>query len=187
MGRSPLWEGGQGASRWAGDPRDALPRDENVGAIVDLERAALARRSRIERLSDGITGFLGSSLFLVLHVIWFACWIVAGLQIVPGVPAFDHFPFGLLTMIVSLEAIFLAIFVLISQNRMARLADRRAHLDLQVNMLAEQEITSILRLVQEIRDQLGIASGNDVELARQLRPTDVKTLSAELEQQLPGE
>jgi uncharacterized membrane protein len=91
-------------------------------------------------------------------------------------------------MVVSLEAIFLAIFVLISQNRMARLADHRAHLDLQINLLAEQEITTTLKFVQEIRAHLGIDGGRQaVELERLLKPTDVQQLSTELTEQLPNE
>ena len=90
-------------------PPNAPRRNENIRSIVDLEHAALARRSPTERLSDGITRFLGSGLFLIFHVVWFAFWILAGLEAVPGLPKFDQFPFGLLTMLVSLEAIFLAI------------------------------------------------------------------------------
>ena len=168
-------------------PPDAPRRNENIRSIVDLEHAALARRSPTERLSDRITRFLGSGLFLIFHVVWFAFWILAGLEAIPGLPKFDQFPFGLLTMIVSLEAIFLAIVVLISQNRMSRLADRRAHLDLQVNLLAEQEITTMLNLVQEIRDHLGIPPRDDVEIARQSKPMDVKKLSTELDRHLPDD
>ena len=122
-------DGGQDVLDPAVHPPDASRRNDNIRNIVDLEHAALARRSPTERLSDGITRFLGSCLFLIFHVVWFAFWILAGLEAIPGLPKFDQFPFGLLTMIVSLEAIFLAIVVLISQNRMSRLADRRAHLD----------------------------------------------------------
>ena len=90
---------------------------------------------------------------------------------------FDPFPFSFLTMVVSLEAIFLAIFVLISQNRMARLADHRAHLDLQINLRAEQEITTTLKLVQEIRAHLGIASERlDVNIEHFLEPTNAAAI-----------
>jgi uncharacterized membrane protein len=160
----------------------------NIRAVVELEREALARRSRAERLSDAIIRALGSSAFLIVHVLWFAFWLLAGIGRIPGLQPFDPFPFAFLTMVVSLEAIFLAIFVLISQNRMARLADHRAHLDLQVNLLAEQEITTTLQLVQEIRAHLGIGVTHcELDLHRLLEPTDVQQLSTDLAEQLPKE
>jgi uncharacterized membrane protein len=169
-------------------PSDSQSRDENIRAVVDLERAALASRSLAERLGDAVSRLLGSNIFLILHLVWFGLWVLAGLDLISGLPTFDPFPFAFLTLVVSLEAIFLSIFVLISQNRMARLADRRAHLDLQVNIMAEQEITTILKLVQEVRSHLGIASQqHDVEIERQLVPTDVQQLSIELDQHLPTE
>jgi len=169
-------------------PYDEPYSEANIRAVVELEREALSRRSPAERLSDTIIRSLGSSTFLIVHVLWFAFWLLAGLGNIPGLPAFDPFPFAFLTMVVSLEAIFLAIFVLISQNRMARLADHRAHLDLQINLLAEQEITTTLKFVQEIRAHLGIDGGRQaVELERLLKPTDVQQLSTELTEQLPNE
>ena len=165
------------------DPR---PAAANIAAVVELERAALAHRSRAERISDTIMRWLGSSAFLLAHVAWFGLWLLAGLGWLPGVPEFDPFPFSFLTMVVSLEAIFLAIFVLISQNRMSRLADHRAHLDLQVNLLAEQEITTTLKLVQEIRARLGAGPVADETVDRLLRPTDVQELSTQLSEKLPG-
>ena len=90
-------------------------------------------------------------------------------------------------MVVSLEAIFLAIFVLISQNRMARLADHRAHLDLQINLRAEQEITTTLKLVQEMRAHFGVASERGEDIEHLLEPTDVQQLSTELTERLPNE
>ena len=167
---------------------ESQSRDENIRAVVDLERAALASRSRAERLGDAVTRLLGSTSFLIIHLVWFGFWVLAGLDLVSWLPAFDPFPFAFLTLVVSLEAIFLSIFVLISQNRMSRLADHRAHLDLQINLLAEQEITTILKLVQEIRAHIGIVSQQgDVEIERQLVPTDVQQLYNELDQHLPSE
>ena len=106
-------------------------------------------------MADRITGFVGSMRFVYLHSAWFGVWIVINLGLigaaVSGVlPPFDPFPFGLLTMIVSLEAIFLATFVMISQNRQAALADHRAELDYQVNVRAEAEIAKILALLEAL-------------------------------------
>lgn len=169
-------------------PSDVGPEDANIRAMVELERAALDGRSRAERLSDAVIRALGSSAFLVLHVLWFGFWLLAGLGKIPGLPTFDPFPFSFLTMVVSLEAIFLAIFVLISQNRMARLADHRAHLDLQINLRAEQEITTTLRLVQEMRAHFGMAPERcDDNIEQLIEPTDVRQLSTELTERLPNE
>lgn len=164
---------------------DPPPAVVNIAAVVELERAALANRSRAERISDTIMRWPGSSVFLVAHVVWFGLWLSMGLGWLPGVPKFDPFPFSFLTMVVSLEAICLAIFVLISQNRMSRLADHRAHLDLQVNLLAEQEITTTLKLVQQIPARLGAGPVSDESVERLLRPTDVQELSTQLSEELP--
>src|SRR5207249_1655562 len=107
-------------------------------------------------ISDSITRFAGSSLFIVLHIIWFTVWIILNLGSVHIIHSFDPYPFTFLTMVVSLEAIFLSIFVLISQNRMAHQADRRAHLDLQINLLAEQENTMMLRMLETLCERHGI-------------------------------
>jgi uncharacterized membrane protein len=113
--------------------------------------------------------------FVYFHVIWFGIWIVVNLGVFGNQP-FDPFPFGLLTMIVSLEAIFLATFVLISQNRLSVEADRRADLDLQIDLLAEYELTRILRMLDAIQDKLGIENDSDKELTdleKRVHPEDV--------------
>jgi uncharacterized membrane protein len=129
---------------------------KNISAISEMQRRDVAARKPQERISDSITRFSGSTLFVILHVIWFGLWILLniGLVHVPRLSEFDPFPFGLLTMIVSLEAIFLSTFVLISQNRMSALSEKRAELDLQVNMLAEQKAAKTLELLEHIAQQL---------------------------------
>jgi len=129
---------------------------DNVRTIAKLERDALLRRSAAERIGDRVASVAGSATFAILHIGWFAGWILVNVGVVPGVPVFDPYPFNFLTLVVSLEAIFLSIFVLISQNRLTRQADRRAHLDLQINLLAEQEATMTLRLLQRICRHLGL-------------------------------
>ena len=103
-----------------------------------VEDARKRRQNFENRLADRITAFSGSMRFVYLHVIWFTCWIALGVE---------SYPYGLLTMIVSLEAIFLSTFVLISQNRMQAAADERADLDLQINLLSEHEVTRLIKLV----------------------------------------
>jgi uncharacterized membrane protein len=137
--------------------------EQNIRTIYDLRQRALEMRTPQERIADGITGFSGRMSFLYLHAVWFTIWIVANLGIF-GLKSFDPFPFGLLTMIVSLEAIFLATFVLISQNRTSAEADHRADLALQINLLTEHEITRVLKMLDAIQDKLGIENDGDTEL-----------------------
>lgn len=129
----------------------------NISAVAEIQQREAARRSRQERIADWITEFSGSMPFVYIHAAWFAVWILlnVGLFHVPHLTDFDPFPFGLLTLIVSLEAIFLSTFVLISQNRLSRLSEQRAELDLQINLLAEHKIAKILEMLDSMAQQLG--------------------------------
>ena len=133
-----------------------LPEQENLRVISEMEDKGLAERSVAERFSDTISNLASTPRFAVGHVVFFAAWIVTQSGLVPGFPVFDPFPFTFLTFVVSLEAIFLSIFVLISQGRMTLQADRRSHLDLQVNLLAEQESTNALQLLRAVAEHLGV-------------------------------
>ena len=135
----------------------------NISTLLELRRQLEKEKSGQDKIADAITSFSGSMLFLYLHVGWFVVWMMLNLGWF-GIPPFDPFPFGLLTMIVSLEAIFLSTFVLISQNRMADASDEREDLDLQINLLAEYEITKMLRLIDAIADHLGLEVSKDPEL-----------------------
>src|SRR3954466_10828991 len=119
----------------------AAETKSNILKIVGIERRQKDNRTFGERLSDRIALFCGSMNFVYVHVVWFVAWIVY--NSVLHVKAFDPFPYTFLTMVVSLEAIFLSTFILISQNHDTKLSERRNHLDLQINMLAEQENTRI--------------------------------------------
>jgi uncharacterized membrane protein len=131
----------------------------NVETILELEEAAKSSRSTSDRFASIIARFCGSMSFVWLHVVWFAAWI--GLNTIPGRYHFDPFPFTFLTLCVSLEAIFLSTFILISQNHETRLSERRNHLDLQVNLLAEQENTKMLSLLNRIAEKVGVAIDDD--------------------------
>lgn len=133
----------------------------NVELISQIEQAQ-QRRSAIDRVIDTITTFCGSVAFVWLHVLWFGVWII--LNGVPGFHHFDPFPFQFLTLVVSLEAILLSTFILITQNRQATVADRRNQLDLQINLLSEQENTKILLLLDRIARKLGVDECNDPEV-----------------------
>ena len=166
----------------------ANPTKLNIEAIAKLEHEALSRRNITERASDAIVKFIGSLAFLLLQVLLVLIWSAINLNLVPGVKPFDPFPFGILALVISSESVVLTIFVLISQNRMTRQAERRSHLDLQVGMLSEQELTTMLQMQHKICQRLGI----DVESAKhELQgfsdATDVSKLASELEDKLPGQ
>jgi uncharacterized membrane protein len=149
-----------------------------------LKARANAKSGIAERLADKLTAGFGSMPFLLINCLWFLIWIVLNLGIIPAVPVFDPFPFGLLTMIVSLEAIILAIIVLISQNRAARIADLREEVALQVEEISEQEITKLLELMVRLLEKEGIDLSQDVQLRAMLQPTDTELLTEELEKEV---
>lgn len=136
-----------------------------------FEAKSLRSRSILTQISDDLTEICGSTPFLVFHVIFFAAWIILNTEIIPGTIPFDPFPFGLLTMVVSLEAIFLAIFILVSQNRSSLVNTLREEVHLRVNLIAEEEITKTLEVLAEIRKHVGIKKP-DAELEEMLQRTD---------------
>jgi uncharacterized membrane protein len=159
---------------------------KNIESIMKLEEEAILSRSPAEHIADKITTFAGSTPFLILHVIWFGVWAIMNVGLVPRLQPFDPFPFSFLTLVVSLEAIFLTLLVLMSQNRMMKEADKRTHLDLQLNMLAEQESTVMLKLVQRIAEHLGIEEHSDETTRELAEHTDVHRLAKSLDEKLPG-
>ncbi len=149
--------------------------EHNIRTVARLHAQAQGERTLQEHIADVITQFSGRMSFVYFHVVWFALWILINTGHL-GIKPFDPFPYGLLTMIVSLEAIFLSTFVLISQNRLSEDADRRAHLDLQIGLLTEHELTRALQMLDAIQDKLGIENDSDIELAQlemETRPEDV--------------
>ena len=157
--------------------------EENVQAIKRWERAILHARSKAEQVSDWIACTGGSGPVLVLHVLWFGAWVTVNSGVVGGIRPFDPFPFPFLTMTVSLEAIFLALFVLASQNRLSRQADKRSHLDLQVDLLAEREMTAVLQLLQDIASHLRVETSVTPQQLRDLmKKTDLKRLTNRMEE-----
>jgi uncharacterized membrane protein len=145
----------------------------------------MAARSFLDRVSDAIARFSGSITFVAIHIVWFGVWLVVN-SASRGRP-FDPFPYSLLTLIVSLEAIFLSTFVLISQNRMSRLAERRAHLDLQIDLLAESEMTKVMLLVRAIATTLKVPGAEIDEEEREMeQATDVREVMKEVEKEEDG-
>jgi uncharacterized membrane protein len=134
----------------------------NVETILALEKAAKEDRTRSDRIAEVIANFCGSMVFVWVHVAWFSVWIL--LNVIPGLRHVDPFPFTFLTLVVSLEAIFLSTFILISQNHDGRISERRNHLDLQVDLLSEQENTQMITMLRAIAEKLDIDLSQDPRL-----------------------
>jgi len=147
---------------------------KSLKAKIDLDRKLS------DKIADFLTDSFGTVLFLSLNALWFLVWVILNTGLIPGFDPFDPFPFGLLTMVVSLEAIFLAIIVLISQNRSARIAELREEIDLQINVRAEEEITRILIILDQIHDHLGLAPQDDQELIAMKQKTNLEELEKEM-------
>ena len=157
----------------------------NVRRVASLEERQLRARSTSERIAGALTQAAGTATFAVAHLVWFIVWIGVNAGWVRGVGRFDPFPFNLLTMVVSLESIFLSIWILISQNQMTRQAEKRAHLDLQINLLAEQESTATLRLVRRIAERLDIERDRSPGDASLTEETDIERLVSKMDETLP--
>lgn len=141
----------------------------NIEALRRRRAEEDARANAEERLARGITLFSGSMRFVYVHLVLYGAWIIANLGWIAGVRPWDP-SFVVLAMIASVEAIFLSTFILITQNRMARAAERRAELDVQISLLAEAEITKLVELVSEIAERMNVpgAEEDDVEEMKQL-------------------
>ena len=182
------------ASRGAGTgPTYPPPQPRGLSPVLERNiRALQLRRQREEkeataeeRVAEAITRFTGSMRFVYLHLAFFGFWIVANLGWVPGVPAWDP-SFVVLAMVASVEAIFLSTFVLISQNRMAATADKRADLDLQISLLAEHEVTRLVTLVSGIADRMGVKTKADADLEEITLDVAPEAVLDELEATEPG-
>jgi uncharacterized membrane protein len=152
--------------------------------IQSVKAKADAKRTRSERMADWLTEKFGSMTFLLLNFAWFTIWIILNTGMIAGIQPFDPFPFTFLTMIVSLEAIGLAIVVLMSQNRAAKIAELREEVDLQVDTTTEAELTKLLGMVKLLLEKQGIDFEEDEELKEMLQPTDLDKLEEVLEGQV---
>ncbi len=136
--------------------------------------------SRIDRYADFLTKSFGTVWFLTMNAVFFLAWILINSGLIPHIPVFDPYPYGLLTTAVSLEAIFLSVIVLISQNRSSEIDQLREELDLHINIKAEHEITRVLTMLDEIHDHLGLPSEDDAELKTMKHKTNINRLRNEL-------
>ena len=140
-------------------------------------------RSALERFVDRLNQYASATPFLVAHAVWFGVWIAWNTGLL-GLKPFDPFPFGLLTMVVSLEAIFLSIFVLMAQQRESAIAELREELGLQVSLRVEQEVTKTLQLVAGLYTRMGHRVSDDPELHHMLQPLDVRGIEKDLLEQI---
>ena len=166
----------------------ALPNNPAIADIIEQNIQTMLHVRGVEdrgktvqdRLADALTRFSGNMWFVYLHLAWFTWWIAENNGWI-GSRIFDPFPYGLLTLIVSLEAIFLATFVLISQNRAAAIAEIRSDLDLQIDLLAEYEVTQLLRLVTAIGKKLDVPGCEGAELDQLEKPVAVGEIIKEMQ------
>jgi uncharacterized membrane protein len=156
----------------------------NSSVVQSLKAREDRKRTVDQRLSDAITKGFGNIYFLIGNLVWFSGWLILNLGFVKGVEPFDPYPFGMLTTIVSLEAIILAIFVLMTQNREARVNDLREEVDLHVDLVTEQEITKALDLLVKLLRKNGVNTENDEVLTQMLKPVDSDKLEEVLDKQV---
>jgi uncharacterized membrane protein len=165
--------------------RQTSPAERNVAEIAELERAQALERPLPARISLAVTNKVGTFTFAMVHMALLLAWCLWNVYAREPL-RFDPYPYGLLTMIVSMEGVILAIFVLITQNRMSAQSDERDHLDLQVNLLAEQEMTMVLRMLNRITDKLGIEPDNEEQrkAGQLMEETNIYELLEEMRKKL---
>ena len=149
----------------------------NIRKIIHVRMKAASEQGLQDRIANIMTTFSGSMLFFYVHIIWFSVWFLLNTGHL-GMPPFDPYPYGFLTMVVSLEAIFLATFVLISQNLLSKEAERLTDLSLQTGLFTEHELTRVLQMLHAIQHKIGISNDEDSDLAdadleMETRPEDV--------------
>src|SRR5256714_941442 len=170
-----------------GTPVSGERRVRRSAGISTAFRAIKAQhasnRSQMEVMADRMIGFASSTPFLVIHAVIFIGWIWWNLPF-SSMPKFDPYPYGMLTTIVSLEAIFLSIFVLMTQSRESRIGELREELTLQVNLRMEEEITKTLHLVAGLYSRLGLVLADDPELKAMLEPLDPRKIENDLTDQI---
>jgi len=162
-----------------GGPENDLTR-RNVEVVRQLEEGAKDERSRSDLVAEAIANFCGSMTFVWVHIFWFGFWIL--INVTPGIRHIDPFPFTFLTLVVSLEAIFLSTFILISQNQDTKISERRNHLDLQINLLSEQENTKMIKMLQAIADKIGADLSHDQEVQELSKPTEPEGLVRQIKE-----
>lgn len=158
--------------------------EERKRIFRSVKAKANYHRTVTEKIADWMVSRFGSITFLIINVLLFVVWIPINTNQISAIPAFDPFPFILLTTIVSLEAIILAIFVLISQNRNAKVDDLREEVDLQVNLISAKEITKIMKMLAILLEKQGLDLSQDPELHKMLKPISEEEIEKRLEREI---
>ena len=167
-------------------PRDQSHLQEQIDLIAKHEQEFLAQRTSSEKLGDRMASFIGSLTYVAVHIILFSAWIVWNTFSIYALPHFNPPPFPILDVLFAFEAILVASFILMRQGRMSRRAERRDHLNLQIDLISEKEITKVLQLVRAMCSQMGLKNvAEDAELHELSQETSVETLSQRLEDTLP--
>jgi len=155
---------------------------KSIDAIALVEQQLHGRRSRVEKIGEWITQFFGSLWFIVAHIVFIAVWIGLNVQVPHNVSAFDPYPFPFLGLVVGIEFIFLTTFVLMNQNLQSKRQEHWGHLNLQVCLLAEQEITKNMQMLHLICQHLKLQTpAADQEVKDMAKPTPVTALVEEIE------
>jgi uncharacterized membrane protein len=164
-------------------PTLSTPILKNLSSLAEVEQELERQRTPLDRVSDAVTSFTGSLRFVVAHLIVFLIWVFLNVKWVLGEYAFDPYPYVFLNFVLGFEAVMLGTFVLMSQNRQNRQADLWLHVVLQISMLAEQESTKTLQVLQRICERLNLPdAAQDKELNQLIQTTQIETLAKELEQ-----
>ncbi|MGA3226107.1 MAG: DUF1003 domain-containing protein [Acidobacteriaceae bacterium] len=167
-------------------PTDSTHLQEHIDVILKHEEEFLARRTAAERVGDYLGAFVGSLVFICIHVAWFAAWILVNTLKIGHIPHFDPVPFSMLDTVVALEAIFLASFIVMRQSRLSRRSDERDHLILQVLLLAEKEITAVLQIERQIASRVGLPEvEKDTEITQLSQKTSIDEVAKSLKESMP--
>ncbi len=165
-------------------PADLVGR--NIDRVLAIEEHVARNRSLSEIVSEALGGFVSTLWFVLIHLVLIVVWITTNIGWLHLLPRFDPYPFNLLSTFASCEAVVLSAFVLMKQNRMSCIADRRDHLDLQVNLLAEQEASLTIQMLDRIGQKLGIDPGEQEEAVKLSRTATLDHLVGELHRRLPN-
>ncbi|RRA48067.1 DUF1003 domain-containing protein [Acidipila sp. EB88] len=161
--------------------------ERNIRSIAEMEQHREASKSGLDRLAASIGTLFGTKLAIGLHVVWYGSWLLINTHRITGVPAFDPRPFPILSLCVSIEAVMLTIFVLLKQNHMQGATDHRDHLNLQIDLLTEKELTKALQLLRAVCVKLEISEAvNDGDLSEMSQVTSVGTLAERIMTDLPS-
>lgn len=160
---------------------------ESTEKIIAIENEALRVRSRKEAFADAMARFVGTISFVVVQIAVTACWAVVNAGMIPVIKPFDPFPYPLLSVITSFEAVLIAAFVLMKQNRLGIIADRRDHVDLQVNLLTERRATEIIRMLNRLSLHLGVEQPSHPDRQELEMQVEVEHVIEEVHSRLPGD